>query len=60
MRIIEWARGERLLWVRLCGYGFCIKDDRVHPPLFSQRHGCLRGRNFGWLWIELLTPRGTK
>lgn len=43
-------------WFRLFGWGFSISDKIKNPPLFGEREGVLRIRNWG---VKLLMPPKT-
>jgi len=43
-------------WCRVYGYGFVVKDTRIHPLLFSQRMGITWFFRFGPHVMHFLTP----
>lgn len=55
-----WHRCDGLFWFRLWddGPGFMVKDNRKHPPLFSERNGYVKFLRVGYWRFRLLKTHG--
>ena len=49
-------RCKGLWWFRVFGYGLHYKNVRLHPPLFSERHGFRRKLKLGRFYFGGLRP----
>ena len=68
-RLFNWYQGARwndffnyyyqdgLLWFRIFGGGFLIKNSKKHPELFSQRNRLKKSIRIGNYYIEYLSKR---
>ena len=54
LRILQVGVGPGILWVRVFGRGFHIRDVRRHPPMFSERMGCHRWLTLGTYRLRIL------
>lgn len=48
---------SRCGWFRVFGFGLHWKDNRFHPPLFSERNGLAKRLHVGPWSIGVLTRR---
>ncbi len=52
--MFKYHYNNRLFWIRIFGFGFKIKDVRIHKLLFSERNGYSSGFKLGNYYFGLL------
>ena len=55
-RFLEYLFTSGIWWIRICGYGIHFKNTKKHPPLFSERYGCIKRLVIGRWSFGILKP----
>lgn len=52
--MLTYHKTKGMFWIRLFGTGLMVKNIKIHPLLFSQRYGYVKGIKIGKYWIQFL------